>query len=115
MLRQLPNLDDVNFWAPSGTSFRALHPGELFLFKLHAPRNVIVGGGIFADANALPCWLAWEAFREANGARSAQDMRVRTAKYGRVDPLDRSDFAIGCRILTQPFFTRRMVRSVRRT
>ena len=46
------------------------NPGEFFLFKLHAPRNVIVGGGIFAYANALPWSLAWEAFGEANGARS---------------------------------------------
>jgi putative restriction endonuclease len=76
----------------------------MFLFKLHAPRNVIVGGGIFAYANALPCSLAWEAFREANGARSAMEMRSRIASYRRSDPSDRSDFEIGCRILTQPFF-----------
>jgi len=104
MLRQQPNLDEVNFWAPSAANFRALQPGELFLFKLHAPRNAIVGGGIFAYANALPCLLAWEAFREANGARSAQEMRARIARYRRADPADRSDFEIGCRILTQPFF-----------
>lgn len=104
MLRQQPNLAEVNFWAPSGANFRALQPGELFLFKLHAPRNVIVGGGIFAYANALPCSLAWEAFREANGARSAQEMRARIARYRRADPADRSDFEIGCRVLTQPFF-----------
>ena len=104
MLRRQPNLREVNFWAPSAANFRALQPGELFLFKLHAPRNVIVGGGIFAYANALPCSLAWEAFGEANGVRSAQEMRIRIAKYRRADPSDRSDFAIGCRILTQPFF-----------
>ena len=104
MLRQQPNLAEVNFWAPSAANFRALQPGEMFLFKLHAPRNVIVGGGIFAYANALPCSLAWEAFREANGARSAQEMRARIARYRRADPGDRSDFEIGCRILTQPFF-----------
>ncbi len=104
MLRRQPNLAEVNFWAPSAANFRALQPGELFLFKLHAPRNVIVGGGIFAYANALPCSLAWEAFREANGARSAQEMRARIARYRRADPVDRSDFEIGCRILTQPFF-----------
>ncbi len=104
MLRQQPNLDEVNFWAPSAANFRALQPGELFLFKLHAPRNVIVGGGIFAYANALPCSLAWEAFREANGARSLPEMRARIARYRRADPSDRSDFEIGCRILTQPFF-----------
>ena len=104
MLRRHPELDEVNFWAPSAANFRALQPGELFLFKLHAPRNFVVGGGIFAYANALPCSLAWEAFRETNGARSAQEMRARIARYRRTDPSDRSDFAIGCRILAQPFF-----------
>lgn len=104
MLREQPNLSEVNFWAPSSANFRALTPGELFLFKLHAPRNVIVGGGIFAYANTLPCSLAWEAFGEANGAISARDMRSRILHYRRADASDRSDFNIGCRILTQPFF-----------
>lgn len=104
MLRREPKLTEVNFWAPSAANFRALRPGELFLFKLHAPRNVIVGGGVFTYANALPCSLAWEAFQASNGARSAQEMRARIAKYRRLDASDRSDFAIGCRILTQPFF-----------
>jgi putative restriction endonuclease len=104
LLRQQPNLGEVNFWAPSAANFRALRPGEVFLFKLHAPRNVIVGGGIFAYANALPCSLAWEAFGVANGAVSAQQMRARIAHYRKVPQQDRSDFEIGCRILTQPFF-----------
>jgi putative restriction endonuclease len=103
-LRRQLGLAEVNFWARSAANFRALRAGELFLFKLHVPRNVIVGGGIFAYATALPCSLAWEAFREANGARSPQEMRVRIARYRRADPNDRSDFEIGCRILTQPFF-----------
>ena len=105
MLRRQRDLSEVNFWAPSHKNFKALDPGELFLFKLHAPRNVIVGGGIFAYANVLPCSLAWEAFGQANGARSAQEMRKRIVRYrpGRTD--DRSDFPIGCRILTQPFFS----------
>lgn len=104
MLRRQPSLTEVNFWAPSAVNFRALRPGELFLFKLHAPRNVIVGGGVFTYANALPCSLAWEAFGEANGAHSAREMRTRIARYRKADPWDRSDFEIGCRILTQPFF-----------
>jgi hypothetical protein len=104
MLRKQPNLSEVNFWAPSAANFRALQPGEMFLFKLHAPRNAIVGGGIFAYANALPCSLAWAAFGKANGAHSAQGMRTRIARYRKLDPGDRSDFEIGCRILTQPFF-----------
>lgn len=104
LLSRKPNLSEVNFWAPSAANFRALQPGELFLFKLHAPRNYIVGGGIFAYATALPCSLAWEAFGEGNGARSLLEMRSRIARYRRADPGDRSDFEIGCRVLTQPFF-----------
>jgi len=104
MLRQQPNLTEVNFWSPSATSFKALQPGELFLFKLKAPHNMIVGGGIFAHANAMPCSLAWQAFGEANGAKSAQEMRTLIARNRHADPSDRSDFEIGCRVLTQPFF-----------
>jgi|tagenome__1003787_1003787.scaffolds.fasta_scaffold20911211_3 putative restriction endonuclease len=106
-LRQQPNLSEVNFWSPSDSSFRALQPGELFLFKLHSPNNFIVGGGVFAHANSMPCSLAWEAFGEANGARTLSEMRVRIAKYRRVKPDARSDFVIGCRVLTQPFFFER--------
>jgi putative restriction endonuclease len=104
LLRRQTSLAEVNFWAPSARDFRALQPGELLLFKLHAPRNVVVGGGVFAYATALPCSLAWEAFGQANGARSHQEMRARIARYRRADPADRSDFEVGCRILTQPFF-----------
>src|SRR5215471_2032011 len=88
MLRRQPNLNEVNFWAPSAATFRALQPGELFLFKPHAPRNVSVGGGIFAYANALPCSLAWEAFGEANGAHSAKEMRERIVFYRDAAPND---------------------------
>ena len=103
-LRRMPSLAEVNFWAPSSGSFKALEPGELFLFKLHSPQNFIVGGGIFAYANVLPCSLAWDAFGEANGAATLAQMRARIVKYRKTTPDDRSDFAIGCRILTQPFF-----------
>ena len=104
MLRQHPDLTEVNFWSPGPKMFRALERGELFLFKLHAPRNYIVGGGIFAYANMLPSSLAWEAFGEANGAHSLRRMRERIVKYRRDVEDPRSDFTIGCRILTQPFF-----------
>ena len=107
LLRQLPELDEVNFWAPGGTSFKALSPGELFLFKLHAPDHYIVGGGIFAYSNSLPCSLAWETFGQANGAETGAEMRARIARLRRVDPASREDFVIGCRILTQPFFLER--------
>ena len=69
-LRERPELDEVNFWSPGAAPFKALQAGELFLFKLHAPYNVIVGGGIFTYANTMPCSLAWQAFGPANGTAS---------------------------------------------
>ena len=103
-LRRQPDLSEINFWSPSAGNFRALRAGELFLFKLHAPHNVIAGGGIFTYSNILPCSLAWEAFQEANGAHSLQEMRTQIMRYRRAVSDDRSDFEIGCRILAQPFF-----------
>lgn len=105
-LRVREDWPEVNFWAPSATNFRALQPGELFLFKLHSPRNFIVGGGVFAHAMVLPCSLAWETFGEANGAPDFVQMRARILRYRRADSNDRSDFKIGCRVLTQAFFKR---------
>jgi putative restriction endonuclease len=54
-LSQQPGIDEVNFWQPSGTAlFRALAPGEPFLFKLHKPyQRYIVGGGFFAHSTIL--------------------------------------------------------------
>lgn len=77
-LRRKTDLAEVNFWAPSGANFKALEPGEFFLFKLHALRNLIVGGGVFAYAKALPCSIAWKAFGEANVATSLAQMRADT-------------------------------------
>jgi putative restriction endonuclease len=99
--------DEVNFWQPSGSKhFRALQPGELFLFKLHSPENFIVGGGIFSHASNVPLSIAWESFGPKNGAATLSEMRARIARYRRdmaiLDP--RQDWTIGCRIVTQPFF-----------
>ncbi|MDH2345481.1 hypothetical protein [Bradyrhizobium sp. SSUT77] len=99
------SVDEVNFWQPGGRSqFRALQPGELFLFKLHSPNNFIVGGGLFGHASIVPISLAWEAFGDKNGAASLDEMRGRVARNRR-EPVDfRTDYSIGCRILEQPFF-----------
>lgn len=103
-LRQQPDLSEVNFWSPSPKGFQALQPGELFFFKPHRS-DVIVGGGIFAWASKkMSCSLAWETFREMNGARSEEEMRMRIARYRRINREDKGDFEIGCRILVQPFF-----------
>ena len=97
--------EGINFWQPGGhTQFKALRPGELFLFKLHSPNNFIVGGGVFAHASILPVSLVWEAFGEGNGASSIGEMKRRIAKYRRQPLVEREDYHIGCRVLEQPFF-----------
>jgi putative restriction endonuclease len=104
-LSALPSVEEVNFWQPGGrTKFKALRSGELFLFKLHTPRNFIVGGGVFARADILPVSVAWDAFGISNGAQSLFEMRKRIAYYRDQADDFRQDYMIGCRILTQPFF-----------
>ncbi|MCK6547993.1 HNH endonuclease [Myxococcota bacterium] len=105
LLSSRPNLEEVNFWQPGGQRhFRALAPGELFLFKLHSPRNFIVGGGLFAHSTLLPMSLAWEAFQVANGALTAHEMRRRIERYRRTPEDKFADYTIGCILLEQPFF-----------
>jgi putative restriction endonuclease len=97
------NPDEVNFWQPSGArAFRALAPGEPFLFKLHSPKNFIVGGGFFVSHTALPASLAWDAFGIKNGVGSLEELHARIRRYRRetetVDPV------VGCTVLAEPFF-----------
>jgi putative restriction endonuclease len=104
-LSSLPDCDEVNFWQPSpATPFRAIDPGELFLFKLHSPLDFIVGGGVFTRYTTLPVSLAWEAFGEKNGASSFQEMRSMILSKRDLPQNTKEDFNIGCIILTQPFF-----------
>ena len=49
-LRARPYLDEVNFWWPSGVSFKALLPGERFLFKAKAV--TVVGSSAAASSAA---------------------------------------------------------------
>src|SRR5208282_367712 len=98
-------LDEVNFWRPSpGQSFKALGPGGPFLFKLHSPRNFIVGGGFFGYYTTLPVSFAWKSFGTKNGAHSEQEMRIRLAKYRKASPGSPEDYEIGCILLQSPFF-----------
>lgn len=103
-LARQPSLEEVNFWRPSGAGFKALGVGELFLFKLHHPRNFVVGGGFFARTLQLPVSLAWDAFGEANGARTLDEVKTRIARY-RKAPIGQFDNpTIGCILLAEPFF-----------
>lgn len=98
-------VEEVNFWRPSArTGFNALRWGEPFLFKLHAPRNFIVGGGFFTKFLRLPVGLAWRTFGEANGAESLEEVRRRISKYRRQPIEPGEDPVIGCILLEEPFF-----------
>ncbi len=99
--------DEVNFWQPSGgRAFHVLQPGEPLLFKLHSPRNFIVGGGFFSHHTpSLPVSLAWDAFGNKNGASSLQEMRDRVWRYRKAKPDPAGpEERIGCILLQQPFF-----------
>lgn len=99
-----PAVDEINFWQPSGTqSFTALQAGELFVFKLKAPRNVIGGFGVFSQASNLPLSLAWDAFGKKNGADSLVEMRKIVGQY-RKEGSTLGNFIIGCRIVVEPVF-----------
>lgn len=98
-------VEEVNFWRPSSESgFRALQPGELFLFKLHAPRNYIVGGGFFIRFLQTSVSLAWRAFGRSNGTASLEALRERIATYGKASVTTARDPVIGCILLGEPFF-----------
>jgi len=95
--------DEVNFWQPGGTSvFRALQPGEPFLFKLHSPLNYIVGGGFFLRHSFLPLSVAWDAFEEKNGTDDLESFQFKIEQFRRQNY--QRDPIIGCIVLTTPFF-----------
>ncbi|NIR30184.1 MAG: HNH endonuclease [Gammaproteobacteria bacterium] len=95
--------DEVNFWQPSAKPLtRALVPGTPFLFKLHSPHNYVVGGGFFVRFTVLPVSVAWAAFGDRNGAGGQAQLLARLQKLARTGVT--SGAAIGCNILTEPFF-----------
>lgn len=91
--------DEVNHWQHSPKPLRHLDPGMPYLFKLHAPNDVIVGGGWFAHFSTLPCFLAWQAFGHKNGVPSLADLIKQTSG----DRPNRGS-ELGCNLILQPFF-----------
>jgi putative restriction endonuclease len=102
------DVEEVNFWRPSPeATFKVLQPGELLLFKLHAPENYIAGGGFFTRFLQLPVNLVWDTFGEANGVRTQAEMRERIAHYRRSPIAPNENPTIGCIMLAEPFFWHR--------
>lgn len=98
------NSTEVNFWRPGGSSFKALKPGELFLFKLHNPNNFIVGGGYFVRYSNLPLSLAWEAFGNENGVETFDQLVKSISKYSKSGDRILTEHNIGCIILRDVFY-----------
>ena len=96
--------DEVNFWKPGSQPFKALQENDLFLFKLHAPQNYIVGGGYFVKYSLLPTYLAWDAFGEKNGTSSLLDLNIAIEKYRTRNNIVMQNPQIGCIILTDVFY-----------
>jgi putative restriction endonuclease len=100
-----PELDEVNFWQPSGgRRFSAIQTGEPFLFKLHYPDNAIVGGGTYLWSTTFPLSLTWEAFEQKNGAATIGEMRARVTRYRKPRPGPNEDPAVGCLIIEDSWF-----------
>lgn len=98
------NYDEVNFWKPGTTSFKALNPNDLFLFKLKKPYYAIVGGGYFVGYSKLPLDMAWDTFTEKNGTKDKDAFFKWILDYKRKNNMDVNNPEIGCIILTDPFF-----------
>jgi len=95
--------EEVNFWQPGENSvFKALAPGDMFLFKLKSPMNAISGLGFFSNHTRLPLNMAWDVFGNQNGTDDLDEFRkmilnLRKDKYN-YNP------SIGCIVLTNPLF-----------
>jgi len=103
-LSERGDLDEVNFWRPSGgTTFKVLRRGEPFIFKLKAMYgHAIVGFGLFALFKPLTIFDAWQLFGPANGAGSIHDVVSRVHKYTK--SLSEANHVIGCVLVATPIF-----------
>jgi putative restriction endonuclease len=107
-LRQQKDLDEVNFWQPSGgRSFHSVQPGEPFFFRLKSPYKAIGGFGFFTRHSVASAALAWDAFGVKNGAPDWRTMHARIEKYRRDrggEHMPGGNYQIGCLMISHPVF-----------
>lgn len=96
-------LEEVNFWKPSHQTFKAIQEGELFAFRLTAPRDVVAGYGILVSSLNVTIQFAWDSLGIANGHNSLLEMVGSIRKY-RSDRMIDAQSVIGARILASPVF-----------
>lgn len=106
---QKDNIDRyINFWTPGTKTFKAIQPGELFLFKLHAKKakgenGEIVGGAYFDGFEQMSVSEAWNRFGYGNGTTSQFELKSAIDEYRVRNNMDRNA-DIGCIVLRDPFF-----------
>lgn len=98
----------VNFWTPGTREFKAIKPGDMFLFKLHNKKSTgengeIVGGGYFSYYEKLSIPNAWEKYGRGNGRDSLQAMKKSLQGMQEKNNMQ-SSIEIGCIILKNIFF-----------
>lgn len=105
-LRTKRDLEEVNFWQPSGSrQFRAIERGEPFFFKLKSPQNRIAGFGVFLRSEILPDWLAWECFAQQNGTATELEFRSSLDAYRRKNGvMGVGTEKVTCLIISSPVF-----------
>lgn len=92
----------VNFWRPDGkTDFAAIETGSPFLFRLGAPIQKVAGIGFFLCYLRIPPVLAWNNFKQKNGASS---LEVFLNNINSKRAADNANSNIGVRILANPIF-----------
>jgi putative restriction endonuclease len=100
-----PEVREVNFWKPGGQGgFKALLPGEPFLFKTKWDHNKIIGGGYFQGYARLPLSQAWDFFGIGNGVSNLQELTALVSKYRDVRIAPGDDPTIGCILLNEVRF-----------
>ena len=81
--------------------FKALQPGDIFLFKLQSPLDFNAGGCVFVRHTFRPLPLAWQAFGEKNGVPDFDTFKRWILKHRSPTEWVRQ---LGCTVLVEPFF-----------
>lgn len=108
-LRARPDLDEVNFWVPSGQRFTGRASlDEPFLFKSKSPHNTLVGGGYYSGFYERRVTEAWAIFGQANGVDTEAELHATIQTYrSRNNKPFQSDPTIGCIVIHNVFFVDR--------
>lgn len=101
-LRRLPDVDEVNFWRPSGRGFQAIPQHAPYLFELKAPHKAVGGFGFFTRYERLPIRLAWDTFGQANGAPDLATLVQDIGRNRAVGATDQTE--IGCIMVRDVIF-----------